>query len=142
MDRVLVSACLLGTPCRFDGRAKLDLPWLATLDAVPMGFCPEEAGGLGTPRRAAWLVGGDGEDVWAGRARVVDEDGRDRTHAFQQGAVRALAALLALGCRSAVLKQGSPSCGCGRTRVEGERAGGDGVTAALLLRVGISLEPR
>lgn len=78
-----------------------------------VAFCPEQAGGLGTPRAAAELVGGDGYDVLDGRARVVDANGVDVTEAFVAGAHRALAAARRAGCAEAVLMPRSPSCGRG-----------------------------
>ncbi|MGA4838556.1 DUF523 domain-containing protein [Streptomyces sp. G45] len=143
MESVLVSACLRGVPCRFDGRAKA----AAEVDAVLAGravvpFCPEAAGGLPTPRRPAELVGGDGHDVLDGTARVVDDTGRDVTAAFVDGAHRALAKARATGCAEAVLMPRSPSCGCGAVydgSFSGELVPGDGVTAALLERNGVAV---
>ncbi|MFD6837546.1 DUF523 domain-containing protein [Streptomyces diastaticus] len=140
---VLVSACLRGVPCRFDGRDKA----AGGLDAQLAGrrvvaFCPEQAGGLATPRAAAELVGGDGHAVLEGRARVVDVTGADVTEAFVAGARRALDAARRTGCAEAVLMPRSPSCGRGEV-YDGEFRGvlvpGDGVTAALLERNGIAV---
>ena len=138
----LVSACLLGRSCRYDGKHKRDDAVLAAVGASAEGFCPEEAAGLGTPRPRAHLEGGDGEAVWLGRARVVDENGRDVTEAFKRGAVLALARALSKGRRHAVLKDGSPSCGGSLVDIEGTKQTGVGITAALFLRAGISVEPR
>lgn len=138
---MLVSACLLGRACRYDGRAKLR-PQLADalraerVEAVP--FCPEEAGGLGTPRPAAVLDGGDGEDVINGDARVVAADGRDVTEPFREGARQAVAAARENGCTSAYLKEGSPSCGCALVWTPAGRVRGCGVTTAMLRRAGIA----
>jgi len=146
--KVLVSACLTGVPCRWDG-GRLSIAGLAArieaegVEVVP--FCPEEAGGLGTPRPRAWLVGGTGEDVLDGRARVVDEHGKDVTEAFLAGARAALERCLACGATEAVLAEGSPSCGPEETHVGtagsdgSRRVAGSGVTAALLRRHGIRL---
>jgi uncharacterized protein YbbK (DUF523 family) len=106
--------------------------------AIP--FCPEEEGGLGTPRPPAEIVGGDGDDVLRGRARVVTVNGRDVTQGFLQGAYRALAA--ARGAEIAVLKARSPSCGKGRIHdgsFSGSLVAGDGVTAALFQNHGITV---
>ncbi|GHE52489.1 hypothetical protein GCM10018785_22630 [Streptomyces longispororuber] len=145
MDSVLVSACLRGVPCRFDGRdtasAAVDAA-LAGRRAVP--FCPEAAGGLPTPRRPAELVGGDGHAVLDGTARVVDDTGRDVTAAFVDGARRTLAAARRGGCAEAVLMPRSPSCGRGAVydgTFSGELTAGDGVTAALLERNGVTVRP-
>jgi len=140
--RILVSACLLGKACRYDGGARLRADLKADIGERALAFCPEEAGGLGTPRPKAELVGGDGEAVWRGKARVVDELGQDCTRAFQRGAVLALATCLAQGGREAVLKERSPSCGSQRVWVEHQLKPGQGVTAALFRRAGLSIQTR
>ncbi|MGH4028592.1 DUF523 domain-containing protein [Actinomycetota bacterium Odt1-20B] len=145
MGSVLVSACLRGVPCRYDGRDKES----AQLDEAVAGrevvsFCPEAAGGLPTPRRPAELVDGDGHDVLDGRARVVDDTGCDVTAAFVAGAERALAAARNGGCGEALLMPRSPSCGRGAVHdgsFGGVLVAGDGVTAALLERNGIRVRP-
>lgn len=143
LDPVLVSACLAGCECRYDGRAN---PAKKVSELVEQGravqVCPEEDGGLATPRPAAEIVGGDGHDVLDGRAKVMTSDGSDVTAAYIRGAEEALATAKEAGATKAILKSRSPSCGKGaiydgtfsRTRVEG-----DGVTAALLARNGIDV---
>lgn len=138
----IVSACLLGERCRYDGdtanegaRRRLDV--LAGDAVVPV--CPEVAGGLPTPRVPAHLVGGDGADVLDGRARVVDDAGRDVSDAFLRGAGVALEAARVHGATHACLKARSPSCGCGRIYREHGLADGDGVTAAALKRAGLTV---
>ncbi|MEV4436561.1 DUF523 domain-containing protein [Streptomyces sp. NPDC049585] len=145
MEAMLVSACLRGVPCRFDGKHKASPEvedFVAGRTVVP--FCPEVAGGLVTPRRPAELVGGDGYDVLDGTARVVEDTGRDVTAEFLDGARRALAAARNGGCTEALLMPRSPSCGRGAV-YDGSFAGrlvpGDGVTAALLQRNGIAVRP-
>lgn len=104
--------------------------------------CPEDEGGLGTPRPPAEIVGGDGHDVIAGRARVVTRGGRDVTEEYLRGARLALERARTTGCKTAVLKARSPSCGKGciydgtfsRTTIAG-----DGVTTALLQANGIDV---
>jgi len=141
MARVLVSACLLGRACRHDGRDKLAPDLVATLEreaveAVP--FCPEEAGGLGTPREPAQLHGGDGDAVVAGRARVVSASGKDVTEAFLSGARQAVERAVATECAVAYLKEKSPSCGCALVHTDAGLIRGPGVTAALLREAGIA----
>ncbi|HEY9329995.1 MAG TPA: DUF523 domain-containing protein [Streptomyces sp.] len=145
MESVLVSACLRGVPCRFDGRGRASAEMTAALGGrTPVAFCPEVAAGLPTPRRPAEIVGGDGHDVLDGRARVVDDTGHDVTDAFVEGARRALGAAREAGCTEALLMARSPSCGRG-TVYDGTFAGGlregDGVTSALLERHGIAVRP-
>jgi uncharacterized protein YbbK (DUF523 family) len=141
VTKVLVSACLLGRACRFDGKDKLVRELLDALraeraEAVP--FCPEEAGGLGTPRPPAVIVGGDGEAVLDGRARVVNDRGEDVTAAFLEGARQALEEARRQGCAVAYLKERSPSCGCAQVHSEEGVVRGCGVTTALLRRGGIA----
>lgn len=140
---VLVSACLAGRACRFDGSANAD-DVVARLVASGRAVlvCPEVDGGLGTPRPPAEIVGGTGADVLAGRARVVTRSGRDVTDAYLTGARRALDAARRAGARAAILKARSPSCGKGSiydgSFSRATRAG-DGVTAALLAAHGIEV---
>lgn len=138
----IVSACLVGERCRYDGdtaneRARGSLDVLAGDAVVPV--CPEVAGGLPTPRTPAHLHGGDGADVLAGDARVVDDEGRDVTAAYLRGAEIALEAARAHGATHACLKARSPSCGCGSIYREHGLADGDGVTAAALKRAGLTV---
>ncbi|WP_424886901.1 DUF523 domain-containing protein [Streptomyces sp. XH2] len=145
MGTILVSACLRGVPCRFDGQHKASSEINETLDGHDVvSFCPEVAGGLTTPRRPAELSGGDGHDVLDGTARVVEDTGRDVTAEFVDGARRALAAAQHAGCTEALLMPRSPSCGRGAVydgSFTGELVPGDGVTAALLSRNGIAVRP-
>jgi uncharacterized protein YbbK (DUF523 family) len=138
----LVSACLVGIKCRYDGRHKTCHTLVKRLRAgelVPV--CPEQLGGLPTPRKKSRIVNGDGTDVLAGRARVVDEDDRDVTRHFVRGAREVLTLARRLGATSALLKQKSPSCGYGRIVRNGRTVRGNGVTAALLLASGIIVTP-
>ncbi len=144
MSRVVVSACLLGRRCRYDGGQKNHKAvndWARQQEAAGhevVAVCPEELGGLGTPRPAADFRGGCGQAVLEGSARVEDALGRDVTAAFVLGAYTAAAQ--AVGAVSAVLKARSPSCGCGETRLNGDLCEGDGVFAALLRSRGVSLQ--
>jgi uncharacterized protein YbbK (DUF523 family) len=139
---VLVSACLLGRECRYDGRHNRDVALERELDerglrAVP--FCPEEHGELGTPRPAAWIEARSAADVLAGRDRVVTHEGRDVTEQFQRGARGALELCKLHAIREALLKERSPSCGVKHTHVAGRLVGGPGVTSALLRSAGIDV---
>ena len=131
MDKVLVSACLLGTPCRYDGKSKADARVLALAERYELiPVCPEQLGGLPTPRDASERQG----------SRVVMRSGRDVTDAYARGAQQALALAQRFGCTAALLKQRSPSCGHGEIydgTFTGTRVAGDGVTAALLGAHGI-----
>ncbi len=130
---VLVSACLLGVPCRYDGNAQPSermLALAASRSVIPV--CPEQLGGMPTPRPPAERK----------QDRVVTQSGEDVTEAFTRGAIEALRLARLFGCRAAVLKSDSPSCGCGRVydgSFTGTLVPGDGVTAALLKKNGVSV---
>ncbi|MEU1388659.1 MULTISPECIES: DUF523 domain-containing protein [unclassified Nonomuraea] len=144
MQRILVSACLMGRRVRYDGGAK------TSADALLAGwraegrlvvFCPEVTGGLPVPRPAAEIEGGaGGAAVLSGDARVLASDGSDVTAEFVAGARAALAAARSAGVRLAVLKEGSPSCGALAIHdgtFGGRRVPGQGVTTALLEAHGV-----
>ncbi len=135
---IVVSACLLGRPCRFDGKDKFT-PELAFLleGRNVIAVCPEELAGLGTPRPPCEISGGDGADVLDAKARVLSADGADRTQAFLAGANAALERATAAGAREAILKERSPSCGVTSVYRDGALGRGQGVFAALLSRHGI-----
>lgn len=137
---VIVSACLLGTDCRYDGKSKPDRALIARLRAegiVPV--CPEQLGGLRTPRPPAEIVGGDGAAVLDGAARVINREDADVTENYVRGAEQVLALARRLGIETAYLKSNSPSCGFGRIRRRGRLVDGMGVCAALLSRHGIEV---
>jgi uncharacterized protein YbbK (DUF523 family) len=141
--RVLVSACLLGEKVRYNGAdaasgSRILAGWQQEDRVVP--FCPEVAGGLGVPRPAAEIRGGDGAAVLDGTGHVATRSGDDVTDAFLRGAELASEQAAARGARLAVLKDGSPSCGSDSIHdgsFSGRRRPGPGVTAALLERRGI-----
>jgi uncharacterized protein YbbK (DUF523 family) len=143
MIRVLVSACLLGERVRYDGRdARCQNDYLSRWagEGRLVPFCPEVAGGFAVPRRPAEIQGGDGRAVLEGRASVRDDEGRDVTALYLEGALRACDAARAQGARVAVLKDGSPSCGStliADGTFSGTRRPGAGVTAGLLEGSGI-----
>jgi uncharacterized protein YbbK (DUF523 family) len=146
MQHILVSACLLGHPVRYDGKdaaadSEIFRRWQA--EGRLVGVCPEMAGGLPTPRPPAEIRGGPGgAAVLAGRARVIDNTGSDASAAFIAGAQHALAIAVQRGIRLAVLKDDSPSCGSTHIydgTFAGRKIQGFGVTAALLERHGIKV---
>jgi len=140
-ERVVISACLAGVACTHEAEPKTR-DWAVQLVASGRAVlvCPEVAGGLPIPRPAAEIVGGVGEDVIAGGARVISEDGDDVTRQYMAGARKAADAARAANAKLAVLKARSPSCGCGQIydgSFRGELRAGDGVTAAMLKQEGI-----
>lgn len=125
----LVSACLLGFNTRYDGVEKTSTACKNALKgAIWIPVCPEQLGGLPTPRTPADLVGGQGLEVLAGRASVVTKSGEDVTRQFVSGARQILKVALEQQVDGAFLKSGSPSCGSGDVL---------GVTAALLKSEGV-----
>lgn len=141
--KMLISACLLGVNCRYDGGNSRDKDAIKRHqhdELVPV--CPEEAGGLPTPRPAVEIVGGDGNDVLDGKARVLTAEGVDKTEEFLKGAQIALELAQSEGATSVLLKSKSPSCGCGEIydgTFSKTLSYGDGVTTALLKRHGIEV---
>jgi len=137
---VLVSSCLVGVSCRYDGNHSLSeemLEMTRHLHIIPV--CPEQLGGLSTPRPPSIIVDGDGEGVLLGHARVINDRGVDVTGAFLKGAREALSLARLTGAKKAFLKSRSPSCGLQTPYCETETGYGIGVTAALLLRNGIEI---
>lgn len=145
MKKILVSACLLGKPVRYDGNSKTvdsaELDPLLVQDRV-ISFCPEVSGGLPVPRAAAEIHAGDGNAVIANMARVKTRDGTDVTDFFLSGAQQALALCHEHGITVAVLTETSPSCGSSQIydgSFSRNAIQGSGVTAALLRQHGIKV---
>lgn len=141
-DAILVSACLLGLATRYDGSSR-DCPQVAAFLArhalVPVPVCPEQLAGLPTPRPRCWFTAGDGTALLAGHGLLVSEEGRSMNAAFRHGAAQALQVARLSGCRAALLKEGSPSCGVTCVTRNGESVAGCGVTAALLAASGLAI---
>lgn len=130
---ILVSACLLGVHCRYNEKGVTDENvkiWMDRANLIPV--CPEIFGGLSTPREPAERIG----------SRVVTVSGRDVTREYEKGAQETLALAKLYGCKYAVLKERSPSCGCGSIydgTYSGTLTEGDGMTAELLKAEGIQV---
>lgn len=140
MHHVLVSACLLGVKCRYDGQSKPCPRLIAKLrGAAVLPVCPEQLGGLPTPRPRQCLDGGDGHAVLAGQARVINKLGEDVTKQFLRGADEAVRLARLYRIEVAYLKSKSPSCGYGLVDIDGIWRPGDGVATAALLRHGIRI---
>ncbi|MFH1217943.1 MAG: DUF523 domain-containing protein [Pseudomonadota bacterium] len=108
----IVSACLVGLRTRYDAVLKpCDACCSFIRDAIWIPVCPEQMGGLPTPRVAADIVGGDGYDVLSGRARVVTGNGLDVTEQFLRGARQVLEIARGQQVDGILLKSRSPSCG-------------------------------
>jgi uncharacterized protein YbbK (DUF523 family) len=132
----LVSACLCGFNCKYNGDNNFN-PYFAELldndEVIPV--CPEEMAGLPTPRTSCEIIGGTGLDVLDGKARVVTKDGVDITDILIEGAQSILFIAIQSGADGAIFKCNSPSCGHGKIydgTFTGKLIDGDGVAAALL----------
>ncbi|MFW7268034.1 DUF523 domain-containing protein [Gluconacetobacter sp. Hr-1-5] len=143
-SKILISACLLGQPVRYDGAAKPALhPALSRWQAEGrlVAVCPELSGGFGVPRPPAEIAHGQsGQTVLEGKARVIEAGGGDVSALYIAGAEAALALAREHGCRFAILTDGSPSCGSVFIydgTFQGRRHEGMGVTAALLRAHGV-----
>ena len=138
----LISACLLGIKCAWDGqdnyKSDKAIELLNPETLIPI--CPEQLGGLRTPRAPQEIQGGTGEDVLDGKCKVLNINGEDVTQKFIAGAVEALKIAGLFHIREFIGKSRSPSCGCGQIydgTFSRKLIDGDGVTTALLKRNGI-----
>lgn len=136
----VVSACLAGIACRYDGKRCAHPAVVSLLKAgraVPL--CPEQLAGLPTPRESVALVGGDGEAVLRGDAKVVACSGRDLTQSFLAGAEEVLKVARLVGCREVLFQERSPSCGVEWVYQGKDLVRGWGVCTAVLERAGFSV---
>ena len=138
---ILVSACLLGENCKYDGSNNQNEELQAIFseeELVPV--CPERLAELPIPRPPAEIEGGTGEDVLQNQAQVVNKEGDDLTDRFLAGARQALEKAVDNDCKIAIFKARSPSCGSKQIYsgdFDGNKKEGVGVTTALLERAGI-----
>lgn len=130
---MLCSACLLGIKCRYDGKSKPNRKVINfTKKEILIPVCPEQLGGLLTPREPAEIKG----------RKVVTKSGKDVTQNFKRGASEVLKLVKLFGIKEAILKQRSPSCGYGQIydgTFSGKVAKGKGIAATLLKRNGIRI---
>ncbi len=131
---ILVSACLAGMHCRYDGGEKSNETVIRLVkEGKALPVCPEQLGGLTTPRLPGEIING----------RVFHSDGRDVTAQFERGARECLALAKLIGAQSAILKANSPSCGFGRVydgSFSGRVIDGDGIFGALCRENGITVQ--
>jgi len=129
----ICSACLLGIICRYDGKSKPNGKVINLVKKeILIPVCPEQSGGLATPREGVELKG----------KMAITESGKDVTKNFTKGTEQVLHIAKILGINDAILKQRSPSCGCGQIydgTFFGKIIKGDGITAALLKKNGIKI---
>ena len=133
MENIIVSACLLGVSCRYDGNSKPSREVISLKEKYNLiPVCPEIMGGLPTPRLSSEIRG----------ELVVMKDGRDVTKEYKRGAEEVLRLAQMFECKIAVLKENSPSCGCGKIydgTFSRKLIDGNGITAGLLLKNGIKV---
>ncbi|WKK99739.1 DUF523 domain-containing protein [Paenibacillus amylolyticus] len=141
--KYLVSSCLAGVACRYNGTASLDkkIQELVEQEQAKM-VCPELLGGFSTPREPAEIISGTGKDVLAGTAKVIEKSGKDVTELYIKGAYQTLEWAKKLNVSCVVLKEFSPSCGT-QMIYDGNFANhkviGEGVTSALLRQEGYTV---
>ena len=133
MEKILISACLVGDKCKYDGHTNytpLIKDLLEKYELVP--FCPEVEGGLPTPRKSSERKGD----------KVVNNAGKDVTRNFQLGAEKALNICKYLNIKIAILKENSPSCGVNQIydgNFKNKLIKGEGVTTELLRKNGVAV---
>lgn len=139
----LISACLLGVKCRWD---REDSPNDRALELmrkeILIPVCPEQLGGLSTPRARQEIQGGTGKDVLEKRTKVFNTNGDDVTEPFVKGAEETLAIACLYQAEEFIGKSHSPSCSCSKIydgTFSGKLRNGRGVTAEFLLRNGIKI---
>ncbi|KKK52056.1 hypothetical protein LCGC14_3108770 [marine sediment metagenome] len=140
----LVSACLLGIKCAWNGKARYKNKKVIELlkNEILIPVCPEQLGGLATPREFQEIEKGSGDDVLDGKIRVKNEIGQDVRRQFIRGAKEALKIARQYNIEVFVAKSRSPSCGCGSIydgSFSKRLIKGDGVTVALFKRDGIKV---
>lgn len=143
MEKILISACLCGINCKYNGGNNLreDIKKLYD-EGRTILVCPEVLGGLSTPRIPREIVSGDGKKVLEGKSKVMSKDGEDTTKAFIRGAKEALKIAKENNITIAILKAKSPSCGKGiiySGEFNGKLIEGNGVTTELLIQNGIKV---
>jgi len=144
---IAISSCLIGKKCRYNGADSFCQALVDELnenDCEYIDICPELLAGLPTPRTPCEIVGGEGKDVVAGTAKIVDVNGNDITSAMLNGAKKAFDVCIKKKVEKAYLKQNSPTCGCGKIydgSFTSALKDGNGIFAELLLVNGIDVTP-
>ncbi|MEH7306835.1 DUF523 domain-containing protein [Neobacillus drentensis] len=140
---ILVSSCLAGLEVRYNGTHCLNNKIRKLVEEnKAITICPELLGGFSIPRVPAEIIGGNGEDVLDGKAKVVDKSGKDVTELYIKGAYATLEKAKEITATIVVLKENSPSCGSSKIyngEFNGKKIEGMGVTSALLKRNGLKV---
>ncbi len=140
---ILVSACLAGLDSKYNGKSNYN-EYVEKLvrEGKAIMVCPEQMGGLPTPRDSCEIVCGDGGDVLSGKSNIIDSKGQDQTEKFLKGAEETLKVGKLYNINKAILKSKSPSCGVDKIydgTFSGKLIEGNGVTAELLKRNGFEV---
>ncbi|MBS3740588.1 MAG: DUF523 domain-containing protein [Candidatus Cloacimonetes bacterium] len=131
---VLISGCLFGLNCRYDGdNNRLDNLNELSKKYILVPVCPEQMGGLSTPRSPSFFIKGDGEDTIKGKNNLINEDNKNVSSYFRKGAYGVLNVCRKLQIKRAILKGSSPSCGTNNVFLGEKLTKGRGVTSFLLL---------
>ena len=140
---ILVSACLLGINCKYNGdnnkNEKIE-EYLKDKEFILV--CPEQLGGLSTPRDPSEIINIDNDDVINGNTNIISNKNLDVTKQFKKGALETLKIANLYKCKEAILKEGSPSCGSNFIydgTFTGKKINGSGVTTTLLKQNGIKV---
>ncbi len=140
---ILISACLLGKNCKYSGKSNKNSKLISILhNSKLIPVCPEELGGLPTPRTPAEIIKGNGIDVLNGKARILNRNGNDITENFLKGAKAVKDIVQGDSITLAIMKEGSPSCGVKEIydgTFSGKKIAGIGVCTALLKDLGITV---
>ena len=137
---IIVSACLIGKRCRYNGEDKAHAGVIRFLSGKKyFAVCPEKLAGWGVPRPPVEFRGGGVEKVLRGDARIEDSSGRDRTNSLMKGVAGALRRALRLQPSAAILKEKSPSCAVKKVYRDGKLKRGQGLFAYALRRSGVKV---
>lgn len=140
MEILLVSACLLGIRCRHNGWHQENKKIIGLRERhILLPVCPEQLGGLPTPRPTTEFKMGDGIDTIEGSENLVNKQGKNLSREFLRGADETFRICKMFNIKKAVLKDNSPSCGSSFVYRNGILVSGEGVTSALLRKQGVSV---
>lgn len=141
-EPILVSACLLGLPTRYDGQCKRSqavIDFLQRECLLPIPVCPEQLAGMPTPRNKTFFEVGTGVDIVAGKGRVISLKREPMNEIFLHGAKLVFKIGKICNCRRALFKERSPSCGVHQIHLEDNIVSGPGVTTAFLINKGFDI---
>ncbi len=139
----LISACLCGVNCKYNGKNNLNEKCLKLLrEGKAVLVCPEQMGGLTTPRIPSELIGSSKDIIEYSKGKILDKEGNDVSVQFIKGAEETLKIAKELGVKKAILKEGSPSCGSSFIydgSFSGKKIKGEGITTYLLRKEGVEV---